>query len=153
MRFNNYYGTNEKMKRTNKAVSDIIGTLLLLGISISIFLVIYLSVLTIYPTSIRPSVDLICLVDENNNNIIIEHHGGKTLDLDTKFSMTIDEVNNKFTVGDYLDIKSKDNGVWNIGEQLIYPVGDITDKRVSVSVIDIHSNSVILMVVFNGVST
>ena len=136
------------MKRANKAVSEIVGTLLLLGISISLFSVIYLSVSTIYPSAARPSVNLICSVEKNK--IIIEHRGGKTLDLDTKFTVTIAGTNEKFTVSDYLNNKSRDNGVWNIGEQVVLPVGDIADKNVSVSVIDVHSNSIIMMVVLQG---
>ena len=138
------------MKRLNKAVSEIVGTLLLLVISISLFSVIYLSVLTIYPSPTRPSVDLICSIDENNNNIKIEHCGGETLDLDTEFILTIAETNEKFTAGDYLNNESKNNRVWNIGERIVYPVGNITDMKGSISVVDIHSNSVILMVVFQG---
>ena len=138
------------MKRTNKAVSEIVGTLLLLGISISLFSAIYLSVSTIYPSSTRPSVNLICSVEKNK--IIIEHRGGKTLDLDTKLTVTIDGANEKFTVGDYMNNESRDNGLWNIGEQVVLPVGDITDMNVSLSVVDVHSNSIIMMVVLQGVS-
>ena len=133
------------MKRANKGVSETVGTLLLLGLSISLFSVIYFSVSTIYPSSTRPSVNLICSVEENN--IIIEHRGGKILDLDTKFTVTIAGTNEKFTVGDYLNNGSRDNGVWNIGERVVYPVGDITDMNVSLSVVDVHSNSVIMTVV------
>ena len=133
------------MKRANKAVSETVGTVLLLGLSISLFSVIYFSVSTIYPSSTRPSVNLICSVEENN--IIIEHRGGKILDLDTKFTVTIAGTNEKFTVGDYLNNGSRDNGVWNIGERVVYPVGDITDMNVSLSVVDVHSNSVIMTVV------
>jgi len=132
------------MKRANKAVSETVGTMILLGISISLFSVIYFSVMTIYPNSISPSVNLICSYDENN--IIIENRGGKTLDLDTKFIVTIDGISEKFAIYDYLNSESKDNGIWNIGEQVVYPIGDITDKNVSLSVIDVHSNSVIMMV-------
>lgn len=132
------------MNRSDKAVSETIGTLLLLGISISLFSVIYFSVMTIYPISATPSVNIICSF--NDSNIIIEHRGGKTLDLDTKFIVTIDGSGEKFTVKDYLSSEFKANDVWNVGEQVVYPVGDITNKKVSVSVIDEHSNSVIMMV-------
>jgi len=132
------------MKKEDKAVSETIGTLLLLGISISLFSVIYFSVMTIYPISASPSVNIICSVEDND--ILIEHRGGKTLDLDTKFIVTIDGSGEKFTVNDYLSSEFKANGVWNIGEQVVYPVGDITNKKVSLSVIDDHSNSVIMMV-------
>jgi FlaG/FlaF family flagellin (archaellin) len=136
------------MKRTNKAVSEIVGTLLLIGISITLFSVIFIFVSTIYPSSSRPSVNLICSAEKNN--IIIEHRGGKTLDLDTKLTVAINGTNNKFIVGDYLNNKSRDNGVWNIGEQVVLPVGDITDKNISISVVDVHSNSLIMMVILLG---
>jgi hypothetical protein len=132
------------MKKEDKAVSETIGTLLLLGISITLFSVIYFSVMTIYPISASPSVNIICSVEDTD--IFIEHRGGKTLDLDTKFIVTIDGSGEKFTVNDYLSSESKANGVWNIGEKVVYPVGDITNKKVSLSVIDEHSNSVIVMV-------
>ncbi|KYK22425.1 hypothetical protein AYK24_02325 [Thermoplasmatales archaeon SG8-52-4] len=136
------------MKRANKAVSEIVGTLLLLGMSIALFSVIYISVLTLYPAASSPSVNLICSFEDNN--VTLEHRGGKSLNLKTELILSIDSVVDKFVVGDYLNIEAKDNGLWNIGERVIYPVGDITDKNVSLSVVDKHSNSVIMLVVFQG---
>jgi hypothetical protein len=136
------------MKRDNKAVSEIVGTMILLGISISLFSVIYFSVMTIYPISTSPSVNLICSFD--NNSLIIEHRGGKTLDLDTKIIVTIDGTSYNFVIYDYLNNASKENDKWNIGEQVVYPIGEIKDKKVSLSVIDVHSNSVIMMINVQG---
>lgn len=138
------------MKRANKAVSETVGTLLLLGISVALFSVVYLSVLTIYPSSTKPSVNFICSVDENNENITIEHCGGKELDLDTEIQISINATNDKISVRDYLNNESKKNGEWNVGERVVYPVEDITDKMVSVSVIDKESNSVIMMIGFQA---
>ena len=132
------------MKRVDKAVSESVGTLLLLGITISLFSVVYFCVVTIYPITASPSVNLLCTCSENN--ITILHRGGKTLDLDTKFIITINGTSQNFRVYDYLDNESRYNGKWNIGEQVVYPVGDITNKKVSISVIDVNSNSVITMV-------
>ncbi len=132
------------MKRVDKAVSESVGTLLLLGITISLFSVIYFCVITIYPITANPSVNL--LYSSSENNITILHRGGKTLDLDTKFIVTIDGTSQNFRIYDYLNNESRYNGKWNIGEQVVYPVGDITDKKVSLSVIDVNSNSVIMMV-------
>jgi hypothetical protein len=136
------------MKRANKAVSEMVGTILLLAMSVSFFSIVYISILTIYPLSSSPSVNLICSVEDNN--FTLEHRGGKTLDLNTKFIIKIDSSINNFTAGDYLSIESKDDGVWNIGERVVYPVGDITNKKVSLSVVDIESNSVIMMLGFQG---
>jgi hypothetical protein len=133
------------MKRTNIAVSETVGTLLLLGISVSLFSVIYLSVLMVSPSPTRPSVNLICTVEKNN--ITLEHRGGKTLDLDTEIIVTTNGTNETLTVNDYMNNESKENGVWNIGERVVYPAGDITDLKVSVTVVDVYSNSVIMMAV------
>jgi hypothetical protein len=132
-------------KRINIAVSETVGTMLLLIISFSVFSVLYLSVLTVSPNPPKPSVNLICTLEKNN--ITLDHCGGRTLDLDTEITVTINGANEKFIVNDYINNTSKKDGVWNIGEQVIYPIGDITDLKVSVSVVDIHSNSVVLMVV------
>jgi hypothetical protein len=138
------------MNRANKAVSETVGTIILLGISIALFSVVYVSVLTIYPSTSRPSVNIICSLDENNKNITLEHCGGKRLDLDTEIQITINETNEKFIVEDYLNNDSKENGAWNVGEQVKYPVEDITDKMVLVSVVDKESNAVIMMIGFQA---
>jgi len=136
------------MEKTNITVIETFRTMVLLGISIALFSVIYLSVLTIYPSPNSPSVNIICSVDEKNNNITIEHRGGKKLDLDIEISITIDDVNDKFSVGDYLDNDSKNNGVWNLGEKVVYPAENITNKKILVAVIDLQSNSVIMVLGF-----
>jgi FlaG/FlaF family flagellin (archaellin) len=138
----------EKMKRSNKAVSEVVGTLLLLGMSISFFTVIYISVLTLYPTASSPSVNFICSIEDEN--VTLEHRGGKSLDLDTKLILNIGGVNYDSTVGKNLTNEAKVNGLWDIGERIVYYVGDITNKNVSVSVVDVKSNSVIMLVVFQG---
>ena len=138
------------MNRANKAVSETVGTIILLGISVALFSVVYVSVLTIYPSSPRPSVNIICSVDENNLNITLEHCGGKQLELDTEIQITINETNEKFIVEDYLNNDSKENGAWDVGERVKYPVEDISNKMVSVSVVDKESNAVIMMIGFQA---
>jgi hypothetical protein len=136
---------NLKNKRINLAVSEIIGTLLLLLISVSLFSVVYINILIGSPSPIKPSVNLICTLEKNN--ITLKHCGGKTLDLDTEIITNINGTTTKFIVNDYMNNGSRKNGVWNIGEQVVYPAGNVTNKKVSASVVDKHSNSVILSVV------
>lgn len=136
---------NEKVKRRNIAVTEMVGTLLLLVISVSLFSIIYFSVLTVSPYPTKPSVNLICTLE--NNNITLDHRGGKTLDLETEITVTINGTNEKFIVNNYINNTFKENGVWNIGERVIYPTEDVTDLKVSVSVFDIRSNSVVMTVV------
>jgi hypothetical protein len=132
------------VKRRNIAVTEMVGTMLLLVISVAIFSVLYLSIVTVSPNPAQPSVNLICTLD--NENITFEHRGGETLDLDTVITVTINDVNNKFIVDNYINNDFKEDGEWNVGERVIYPTGDVTDLKVSVSVVDKLSNSVIMMV-------
>jgi hypothetical protein len=132
-----------KVKRRNIAVTEMVGTMLLLVISIAIFSVLYLSVVTVSPNPAQPSVDLICTLD--NENITVEHRGGETLDLDTIITVTINDVKEEFVVEKHMVNKFKEDGVWNIGERVNYSTGDVTDLKVSVSVVDKSSNSVIMM--------
>jgi len=133
------------MKRADKAISETVGTLILLGISVSLFSVLYVSVMVINPTSASPSVNLICSLD--GNNITIEHRGGKTLDLDTRLIVTKNEQNWNEPVSGYLSDEAKNNTVWNVGEHVVYPVpGGITNEKLSLSVVDGESNSVILLI-------
>jgi len=127
------------MKRTDKAISETVGTLLLLGIAISLFSVIYFSVVTIYPISTHPSVNLICSNEEND--IIIEHRGGKTLDLDTKFIVTMAQTSESFTAFEALDNESKSNGLWNMGEKIVYNLVSIKNKIISLHNDNVDSNS------------
>ena len=132
------------MKRVNSAVTEMVGTLLLLTISVAIFSVLYLTVMTVSPHPTQPYVNLICTLE--NDNITLEHRGGMTLDLDTVIIVTINDIDQRVKVNNYIDNEFKEDGVWNVGERVIYPTGDVTDLKVSVTVVDIHSNSVIMMV-------
>ena len=132
-----------KVRRVNIAVTEMVGTLLLLVISVAIFSVLYLSIVTISPNPAQPSVNLICTLD--NENITLEHRGGETLDLNTVITVTINDIKEEFVVEKHIDNKYKEDGEWKIGERVNYSTGDVTDLKVSVSVVDKSSNSVIMM--------
>ena len=154
MRFNNHYNKRlKKMKRGKQAVSETVGTLLLLSISVSLFTVLYTSVLTTSPSPIKPAANIICKIEKDiktsiTDIIVLEHRGGESLDLDTEVTVSINGTTNRFIVKDYLNNKSKENGEWNVGEKVTYPSGNLTNIEVAISVIEIHSNSLIMSVVF-----
>ena len=141
----------KKMKKAKEAVSDVLGTILLLGITISLFSVLTAVVLS-YPFDPNPpSVNLIGYIDQND--IIIEHRGGENLDINTKIKI---EINNSrsysTTAGDVLTLStSNGDNYWNIGELvLINGTVDLTneiliDASVYIAVVDIASDSIILM--------
>jgi len=139
-----------KHKRADdEAVSEIVGTILLLGITVSLFSVICGIVLS-YPFSpSSPSTNLVGMVE--GEYLLIEHRGGKALDLGTKVSLTIgDNMSEIKAVGDYLSNESKEDNLWGIGEWFVYQDSNITGKKVGIAVVDVESDSVILIETFQG---
>jgi FlaG/FlaF family flagellin (archaellin) len=138
---------NLKKNNDNKAVSDIVGTILILLIAIAIFSVLYIFVLSQFFMSDSQSVPVVDIISTiEGNDIILEHRGGDTLSLNLTLSVTIDGLTQKSTVGNYLNIKSKEDGSWGIGERLVYPAaGDISNSMVNVTIIDEENQYVIMM--------
>ena len=135
--------------KSNKAVSEVFGTIMLLAISVSLFSVIYLSLFSIQATPSSPSVDIVGTIDENI--LILEHMGGEDLKLDTKVIMRFpDDTSETTAVGDnnYMTASAKVDSKWNIGEQFRYSLdGEPNFERyqpLDVTVVDIDSNSVIM---------
>ena len=139
----------KKMKKAKEAVSDVLGTILLLGITISLFSVLSVVVLSYPFDPSPPSVDLIGYIDQNE--IIIEHRGGEKLSLDTPIKIIINNsMTFSTTAGENLTSSNGDN-YWNIGELVeinakLPPINEIIlDASVYVTVVDIASDSIILM--------
>ena len=141
-----------KIKRVEKAVSEILGTMLLLMIVIMFFTALYFQVLSV-PTPTPPIiVNIAGKIEENC--ILLEHRGGETLSLDTGISITIDGSTVDMIVDDYLDNESKDDGVWSLGEMVVYPIKiDILDlnknPQAEIVVIDRDSNSLVMIGTIN----
>ena len=131
-------------KDSNDVVAEIIGTVLLLGIAVAIFSTLYVVVFSYpFPTS-SPNVTLIGTIE--GSNIIIEHHSGEALSLDAEIMVGETNNMNSFAVGDFLDDESKKDGVWNIGERIVYPFEyNISRTQVEIMTVDTVSNSLILM--------
>lgn len=136
-----------KNKR-DEAVSQMIGTVLLLLIALACLSSVYMYVLSYPMLNPAPHVEIVGTVERRNmidttglgnyeeyRDIVLTHRGGESLPLDSKVLMSIGDTVDNITVGDYLDSESKDDGVWSIGEQLVYPSNDITLLRIEVIVI------------------
>ena len=145
-----------KNKKTNLGVSDVIGTILLLGMAVALFSVLSAVVLSYPFQPSTPTVNILGFVD--GNDIILEHRGGENLGLDTKISVMINNSDSYlFIVGNgaVLDDDFKSDGFWNIGENVVInatndlPDIDLLSSRVDVTVIDVISNSVVMMGTLN----
>jgi FlaG/FlaF family flagellin (archaellin) len=129
-------------RRADNGVSEIIGTMLLLGITVTLFSLVYVSVLAISPTPLTPSANIVFRVE--GDDIIIDHCGGAALSLDTKILMMIGNRSVNVTAKDGLDDKYKDDDIWGMGEKLVFPVENLSGKQITINVVDVNSNSLVM---------
>ncbi|MBN2602607.1 MAG: type IV pilin [Candidatus Thermoplasmatota archaeon] len=133
-------------KFNKHAVSEILGTVLLLAMSIAIFTSVYFFVIDQSTSSkdrTPPSSSIAGLTSENKY-IILEHRGGEDVTLESKIVLLIGGKSYTYIVADLLDFESKKDGTWNMGEKLVFSAVDITDLQVEVTITDSLSNSVIM---------
>lgn len=134
----------------NQAVTEILGTMLLLSISIGLFSIVYISVLTVPQSPPNPTANIICQLD--GDNIIVGHYGGKPLSLESKILLKVDDISlDPVNTGDYLYNDVNNDGFWSVGEKLVYsnPSIDLEGKRIEVNIIDIDSNSIVTSGIFS----
>ena len=134
----------------NSGVSEIIGTILLLGISVTLFSVIYIFVLSVPTAPTTPSSNIACSLNETS--LILTHGGGSPLSVDSKIKIMIDgELYITKTIKECnLSEETKNNSYWGFGEQPIvinfseYIPENSLEYTVEVMVIDVGSNSIVM---------
>jgi len=133
-----------KNKRTNNAVTEVLGTAMLLGMAVVLFSALQIIVFAYPFEPSAPSVNLVGTMD--GDNVTIEHHGGESLSLDTELLLTICGNESIITAGNYLDSNtSNGDQLWNIGEKVSYtPSVAVTGCRVEVTVVDVETNSIVM---------
>lgn len=137
-------------KRVEKAVSDMIGTLLLLMIAVSLFSVLYFFVFSFETPDHSPSVSIIGYTD--GYNITLEHWGGESLGLDSYFLITVAGENkgpyslNDSSINIYAIDGSdgSDDDLWSFTEKLVYDAASsgisLINKELIFRIIDFDSN-------------
>jgi len=135
-----------KKIRSEEAVSEVLGVVLLLGMTIVLFTLINSNVTQFSFVSSAPMVNLIGTIDKTNNMIYVEHNGGESLGGTTEITITVGSETYLRKASDLLIDINNDNK-WNFGEtlQFSYKGIDITEKFIGVTVID--SNAVLLSVI------
>ncbi len=142
---------NRTKTSSNKSgVSEVIGTILLLGISVTLFSVIYISVLSFPGAPSTPSSNIAYSINETS--LILTHVGGKPLDLDSKVKIIIDDVPLIKTINEYLDEEANidlklnitQDNYWGFGEYFIIDFTDDVEDAIEVMVIDVDSNSLVM---------
>lgn len=134
-----------KIKKNNCGISEILGTVLLLLIAVSSFVIVHANII-LNPNSQDQS--YVTIVGEvKGNNIMLLHRGGESLSLKTKIKFEIDENTYDIIVGEnnYLTSEFKADGLWNIGESLIFNQAfDLKNSIVKVTVFNVETNTIIM---------
>jgi hypothetical protein len=127
-------------KRESDGISEIIGTILLLLIAVSIFSVVYLTVLNSQEVTENTIVNIVATVE--GENIILEHRGGESIDIDTTLSYTLNQTSHSFLVSDFLEEDAKLDNKWNLGERCYIPFEYDIDYLEHYDTVDIASSDV-----------
>ncbi len=132
-----------RRKGRNSAVSEIIGTVLLLGISVTLFTIVYISVLSVPSSPPTPSANIICKVVDGD--LVFSHIGGRELSINTQISLEIEGENQKkIIVKNNMSADQKVDGKWSCGEQVRYSDDSFLGRAVDFSVIDVDTNSIVV---------
>jgi len=137
-----------KLKRENNAVSEIIGTIMLLSIAVILFTGVYVFVLNeaLDPHEQAPNVNIVGTTE--GKDLIFENRGGESLSSDTLICfLSVAGKQMNMTIGQYLE-DTNGNGEWDVGERLVFNstnIGtDIIDLQVDAAIIDKNSDTVIM---------
>ena len=134
-----------KWKKPDDAVSEVIGAIMMVGIGVALFSVLYFIVMSYPFTPPVPSVDIVGSIQ--GDSIVLEHRGGDSLDQNATVSFIVGGIRISDTVGFFLN-DTNGNNRWDIGEQLVYNYtvsGNITGLQVEATVVDRDSNSIMMM--------
>ena|GEM_PF-7118726 len=135
----------EKNTSQTEAVSEVLGTILLLGIAVSLFSIVYVSVLSVPANPPTPSANIAFSVEENT--IYLDHYGGTPLSLDTLVMMNINGLKIQKTIETIESSLAWDtnlDGEWSVGERLAYFNNNISGNKIEMSIVDTISNSLII---------
>ena len=133
-----------KIKLNNKAVSEVLGSVILIAMAVSAFSIVYLNFLSDEGPSEKTYVTIVGKIE--NGNLIFEHQKGEGINIDSKVTI-IPRGNHEDkdirTVGELLDPSiSNGNNLWDIGERLVYP--KIRNGwNVEANIVDSKSNSIV----------
>ncbi|HMA83474.1 MAG TPA: LamG-like jellyroll fold domain-containing protein [Candidatus Thermoplasmatota archaeon] len=124
--------TLHRLKKDD-GVSEILGTVLLLAISVALFSALYLMMQTVLVADYSPTADLVGFIDENT--VFIEHHGGSSLPSSVSISVSIGGSKKNIDFDGSFD--ENNNGYWDIGERVFFTDSEISeDYSIDVSVVD-----------------
>jgi hypothetical protein len=130
------------------AITEIVGTILLLGISVILFSVVYLSIFSIPAQPSTPSTKIMASLHPDEDKIVFHHLGGEPIHGNAKILIHKGETTNEVLISTYA------GDLWEMGETITYPIYNINDTYIDALIIDTDSNSIVTSAVLQkGYST
>ena len=154
-----------KNRHVNHAVSEVIGVVLLLGITISLFAVLNFFVTSFSFHESGPVVSLSGTIDKVNSVINIKNNGGDSLRGTTNIVITIGATSYRTNVSQILNhtdnwkllasSSDKNPDQWDFSEtvQFDFKGVDITGEYIQATVIDPIKNTILLSIVLQQGAT
>ena len=127
-------------------VSEIVGTIMLLGVTVGLFIVIAGVVLSFPSSESAPLADIVGTVVDGE--VIILNRGGEPVSLDSRVLVDVDGNVSRFSVGELLDPDFCVDGRWDIGENIRFDIVDLcgpgsSAETVGLTIIDGKSSQII----------
>jgi len=137
-----------RAKHNTRAVSEIIGTILLLSISLALLCVLYLIVLNNAsgPSATYRGESAVLVSSADENNVVLQNNGGVPLSFKNKLVITVGGTNYFVTVGDCV-VDTNGDGLWSIGEQVLFTppgVPSLYGLEIQVKIINPDTNTMIM---------
>jgi len=134
-----------KIKMGDSAFSEIVGSIVLLAIAVSIFALLYLNVLSDNGPDSNPNVTIVGQL--NDNEVFFEHRRGESLGMDSEVIITLGGREYRMVIYESTETTDNNNNdEWNIGETFYGPNLDVTGPeplQVESRIIDPVTNSVV----------
>jgi FlaG/FlaF family flagellin (archaellin) len=140
---------NFKLLKNNSAVSEILGTILLVGISVILFSTVYISLFTTDLGDAVPTVNIAASIE--GENLVLHHCGGNDLAVESEIVITDkSNKNNNIVLKDLMNSEDKKDGLWNIDEKIICDLKTLPDieferyDKLVVNVVDSETSSMVM---------
>jgi len=134
------------VRMQDEAVSEIMGTLILITMAMVMFTGLSLVILNPWNNFFDESPPFVTIVGSvNGYNITLDHNGGVALNPDAKITLTINGVPQLPLIaqGNFND--SNNDGKWGIGERFVYATySSLAGMEVKCVIVDVQSNTVIM---------
>lgn len=147
-------------KRADQGVSEVVGTLLLIGIGVTLFAILMLLVFDssiLFESKSVPTSNIIVHYD-GSGNIVFENRGGDSVPLSSIITLTFADIPPiQFTAAQYLNPAPLPNDYfWSIGERVIYnasSIPNLNNLEIQALIVDPSSNSILLRGIIREGST